>query len=89
MSPTKTLNRDVAPIGDDVEPVGESRADVEMGNEEDEESLEAELLERGRKVVLDEKPRIQCKNGETIPLERTGSLFNVLLWIPKGFHRQG
>ena len=42
VSPTKTLNRDVAPIGDDIEPVGESRADFEMGNEEDEEPLEAE-----------------------------------------------
>ena len=29
VSPTKTLNRDVAPI-DDIEPVGESRADVKM-----------------------------------------------------------
>ena len=37
----KTLNRDVAPIGDDIEPVGESRADVEMGNEEHGEPLEA------------------------------------------------
>ena len=43
MSPTKTLNRDVAPIGDDIEPVGESRAVVEIGNEEDEEPLEAEI----------------------------------------------
>ena len=43
VSPTKTLNRDVAPIGDDIEPVGESRADVEKGNEEDEEPLEAEI----------------------------------------------
>ena len=43
MSPSKTVNRDVAPIGDDIEPVGESRADVEMGNEEDEEPLEAEI----------------------------------------------
>ena len=43
VSPTQTLNRDVAPIGDDIEPVGESRADVEMGNEEDEEPLEAEI----------------------------------------------
>ena len=42
-SPTKTLNRDVAPIGDDTEPVVESRADVEMRNEEDEEPLEAEI----------------------------------------------
>ena len=41
--PTKTLNRDVQPIGDDIEPVGESRADVEMGNEEDEEPLEAKI----------------------------------------------
>ena len=41
VSPTKTVNREVAPIGDDIEPVGESRADVEMGNEEDEEPLEA------------------------------------------------
>ena len=39
----KTLNRDVAPSGDGIEPVGESRADVEMGNEEDEEPLEAEI----------------------------------------------
>ena len=43
MSPTKTLNRDVAPIGDDNEPIGESRADVEMGNDEDEEPLETEI----------------------------------------------
>ena len=43
VSPTKTLNRDVAPIGDDIEPVGQSRADVEMRNEEDEEPLEAEI----------------------------------------------
>ena len=47
------------------------------------------LLERGRKLVLDEKLRIQCKSGDTIPLERTGSLFAVRLWIPKGFRRQG
>ena len=38
VSPTKTLNRDVAPIGDDIEPVGESRADVE-----EEISLEPEI----------------------------------------------
>ena len=43
VSPTKTLKRDVTPIGDGIEPVGESRADVEMGNEEDEEPLEAEI----------------------------------------------
>ena len=47
------------------------------------------LLERGHKLVLDEKPRIQCKNGDTIPLERTGSLFAVMLWIPKGFSQAG
>ena len=36
--------RDAAPIGDDIEPVGESRADVETGNEEEEEeSLETEI----------------------------------------------
>ena len=28
VSPTKILNRDVAPIGDGIEPLGESRADV-------------------------------------------------------------
>ena len=47
------------------------------------------LLERGHKLALVEKPRIQCKNGDTFPLERTGSLFAVRLWIPKCFHRQG
>ena len=41
VSPTKTLNRDVAPIGDDIEPSGDSN--VEMGNEEDEEPMEAEI----------------------------------------------
>ena len=30
-----TLNRDVAPSGDDIEPMEESRADVENGNEEE------------------------------------------------------
>ena len=43
VSPTKALNRDVAPIGDDIEPIEESRADAQMGNEEDEEPLEAEI----------------------------------------------
>ena len=42
MSPTTTLSRDAVHIGDDIEPVGESRADVVIGNEE-EESLESEL----------------------------------------------
>ena len=37
-----TLNRDAVPIGDDIESVEESRADVEIGNEEDEEPLEAD-----------------------------------------------
>ena len=37
------MNQDVAPIGHDIEPVGESHADVGMGNEEDEEPLEAEI----------------------------------------------
>ena len=35
--PTTTLNRDAVPIGDDIEPMEESRADVETGNEEEEE----------------------------------------------------
>ena len=43
VSPTKTLNQDVAPVGDDIEPSGETCADVEMANEEDEERLEAEI----------------------------------------------
>ena len=43
VSPRKTQSRDVAPIGDDIERVGESGADVEMGNEEDEEALDAEI----------------------------------------------
>ena len=33
----------MAQFGDGVESIGESRADVEMGNEEDEEPLEAEI----------------------------------------------
>ena len=42
-SPTKTLNRDAVPIGDDIEPAEESRVDVKTGNEEEEEPLEAEI----------------------------------------------
>ena len=40
VSPVTTLNRDGAPMGDDIEPMEESRADVETGKEE---SLEAEI----------------------------------------------
>ena len=36
VSPTTTRNRDAVPIGDDIELVGESRVDVETGNEEEE-----------------------------------------------------
>ena len=43
VNPTKTLNRDVAPSGDDIEAVVESRADVEMGNDEDEDPLASEV----------------------------------------------
>ena len=32
------------------------------------------LLERGHKLVLKEKPRIQCQNGDVIALGRCGSL---------------
>ena len=35
--PTKNLNRDVSPFGNDIEPVSESRADVKIGHEEHEE----------------------------------------------------
>ena len=37
------MNPEEAPNGEDIEPVGESRAGVEVGNEEDEEPLEAEI----------------------------------------------
>ena len=35
--PTTTLNREAVPIGDDIEPVGESCVDVDTGNKEEEE----------------------------------------------------
>ena len=47
------------------------------------------LLERGHKLVLDEKPRIQCKNGDIIPLERTGSLFSVQFVDSQRFSQAG
>ena len=37
VSPTTSLNTDLAPIGDDIEPIEAPREDVEMGNDEDEE----------------------------------------------------
>ena len=40
VSLTTTLNRSAVPIGDDIEPVGESRVNVETRNGEEEESLE-------------------------------------------------
>ena len=43
MSPTKTLNADLAPSGDDIEPIEAPREDAEMGNDVDEEPLEAEV----------------------------------------------
>ena len=40
---TKTLNTDIAQIGGDIEPTEAPREDVDIGNEEDEEPLEAEF----------------------------------------------
>ena len=45
--------------------------------------------ERSQSLYWMKNRRFQCKNGDTIPLERSGSLFAVRLWILKGFHRQG
>ena len=43
----------------------------------------------GRGEGFKTKPYLyQCKSGDTIPLEKTGSLFAIRLWIPKGFRRQ-
>ena len=43
-SPTKFLNTDLAPIGDDIEPIEAPREDVKMGSDEVEEPLEADVL---------------------------------------------
>ena len=61
VSPTKNLSRDVAPLGDDIEPVGESRADVETGNEEDDEPMEAEFP-RARTTPKNPTSRWRNKN---------------------------
>ena len=37
------MNTDLAPMGDDIEPIEAPREDVEMGHDEDEEPLEAEV----------------------------------------------
>ena len=42
-SPITTLNRDAVTIGDDIDPVGESRVDVKTGSEEENEALETEI----------------------------------------------
>ena len=54
VNPTTTLNRDTVPIGDDIEPVGESRVDVETGNEEEvEEGIPSfEVLQKNPKCCL-------------------------------------
>ena len=47
-------------VGDDIEPVGESRADVEMGNEE-EESVESEIpLKRTRRISQAQQEPKDC-----------------------------
>ena len=43
MIPTKILNTDLAPIGDDIEAIEAPRQGVEMVNDEDEEPLGAHL----------------------------------------------
>ena len=45
VSPTKTLNKDVAPIGDDIEPSEALRENVEMRNDEHEEPFKNESEE--------------------------------------------
>ena len=64
VSPTKNLNRDVAPIGDDIEPVVESRAGVEMGNEEDEEPLGAEIPRNEEDGKRSEDVPMETRNEE-------------------------
>ena len=50
----------------------------------------ARVLEKGHRLVLDDNPRMLCKDGNVIPLERHGSLFAVRLWVSRpGFTRQG
>ena len=39
ISPTRALNTDLAPIGDDFEPIEAPREDIEMGNDENEEPI--------------------------------------------------
>ena len=43
-SPANILNTDLAPIGDDIEPIEAPREDVESGKGEVEEPLEADVL---------------------------------------------
>ena len=56
--------RDVAPTGDDIEPVGESRADVEMENEEGEEPLDA-AIPRVRMNLKNPSSREQQKHEDS------------------------
>ena len=46
VSPTKTLNTDLAPIGDNIEPIKAPREDVEVEDDEDEEPVEADPTSR-------------------------------------------
>ena len=43
VTPTKTLNTDLAPVGDDIEATEVPREDVELRKDEDAEPLEAEV----------------------------------------------
>ena len=72
VSPTKTLNTDLVPLGDDIEPIEALREDVGMGNEEDEEPVEspdhevrhAKLCETERCRHLGARFCKSCQHGQ-------------------------
>ena len=77
VSPTTTLNQEAVPIGDDIEPVGESCVDVDTGNKEEEEE---ESLKVGIPIyeVIKKKLRAE-KNGNSKTVDVLFTGVGVLL----------
>ena len=87
------------PIGDDIEPVEESRVDVEAGNEGEEESLEQGIPTF--EVIQKNPTREKNKNPKVVDMLFTGvgmlfvskivvqgNIFNLNLWRKKEENEQ-
>ena len=73
--PTKTLNKDLAPMGDDIDPMEVAPEDVEMEDDDEEEPLEQDV---SRARMNDENPKRE-RNMNMKILDMLSTTVGVLL----------